>query len=133
MPIEYNQIKSMGLCNLPRMRWHRSTIVIPLIVMVSALIARVYGLADKPFWLDEVTTQRRLNLPISDLFADSFLYGQFPTYFALVRALNMPIIDEWTLRLPSAIFGAISVLLVTLIATEIRSPRAGLVAGVLMA
>jgi uncharacterized membrane protein len=42
-------------------------------------------------------------------------------------------IDEWMLRLPSAIFGSVSVLLVVLIATEVRSPRAGAVAGILMA
>jgi mannosyltransferase len=106
------------------MRWRRATIAIPLVLMAAALIVRIYGLADKPFWLDEITTQRRLNLSISDLFSDSFHFGQYPTYFALIRALHLPTFDEWALRLPSAIFGAISVLLVALIATDARSPRA---------
>jgi mannosyltransferase len=37
------------------------------------------------------------------------------------------------LRLPSVIFGAVAVLLVAVVATEIKSPRAGLAAGILMA
>jgi 4-amino-4-deoxy-L-arabinose transferase-like glycosyltransferase len=97
------------------------------------LAVRFHGLSDKPLWLDEIFTQRRANLPISDLIANSLSNKHFPTYFVLVRAFAAPIIDEWTLRLPSAIFGAISVLLVVLIATAARSPRAGLVAGLLMA
>jgi mannosyltransferase len=43
------------------------------------------------------------------------------------------IIDEWMLRLPSVIFGAVAVLLVALVATEIKSSRGGLAAGILMA
>ena len=115
------------------MSWHRTTVAIPLIPTALALAVRFHGLSDKPLWLDEIITQRRANLPISDLIANSLYNKQFPTYFVLVRAFDAPIINEWTLRLPSTILGAISVLLVALIATEVRSRRAGLVAGILMA
>jgi len=113
--------------------WPRATVAIPLIPTVLALAVRLHGLSDKPLWLDEIITQRRANLPISDLIANSLDNKHFPTYFVFVRAFDAPIIDEWTLRLPSAIFGAISVLLVVLIATAARSRGAGLVAGLLMA
>ena len=106
------------------MSWHRATVAIPLIPTALALAVRFHGLSDKPLWLDEIITQRRANLPISDLIANSLYNKQFPTYFVLIRAFDAPIIDEWTLRLPSAILGAISVLLVALIATEVRSRRA---------
>src|SRR5664280_734486 len=115
------------------MSWHRTTVAIPLIPTALALAVRFHGLSDKPLWLDEIITQRRANLPISDLIANSLYNKQFPTYFVLIRAFDAPIINEWTLRLPSTILGAISVLLVALIATEVRSRRAGLVAGILMA
>src|SRR5664280_1588393 len=115
------------------MSWHRATVAIPLIPAALALAVRFHGLSDKPLWLDEIITQRRANLPISDLIANSLYNNQFPTYFVLVRAFDVPIIIEWMLRLPSAILGAISVLLVALIATEVRSRRAGLVAGIFMA
>src|ERR1039458_6560850 len=115
------------------MSWHRATVAILLIPTALALAVRFHGLSDKPLWLDEIITQRRANLPISDLIANSLYNKQFPTYFVLIRAFDAPIINEWTLRLPSVILGAISVLLVALIATEVRSRRAGLVAGILMA
>ena len=115
------------------MSWPRAAVAIPLIPTALALVVRLHGLSDKPLWLDEIITQRRANLPISDLITNSLYNKHFPTYFFLVRPFDALIIDEWMLRLPSAIFGAISVFLVALIATEARSPRAGLVAGTLMA
>lgn len=115
------------------MRWHRLTFAIPLVPTALALAVRLYGLSDKPLWLDEIITQRRANRSISDLIANSLSNKHFPTYFLFVRAFDAPMIDEWMLRLPSAIFGSVSVLLVVLIATEVRSSRAGAVAGILMA
>ena len=115
------------------MRLHRLTLAIPLVLTALALAVRLYGLSDKPLWLDEIITQRRANRPISDLVANSLSNKHFPSYFLFIRLFDAPMIDEWMLRLPSAIFGSVSVLLVALIATEIRSPRAGVVAGILMA
>lgn len=115
------------------MRWHRLTLAIPLVPTALALAVRLYGLSDKPLWLDEIITQRRANRPVSDLIANSLSHHHFPAYFLFVRIFDTPMIDEWMLRLPSAIFGSVSILLVALIATEVRSPRAGAVAGILMA
>jgi mannosyltransferase len=117
----------------PIRRWHRLTPAIPLTLMAIALAVRLHGLSDKPLWLDEIITQRRANLAISDLIANSLSHRHFPTYFLLIRPFDAPVIDEWLLRLPSAIFGSVSVLLVALIATEVRSLRAGVVAASLMA
>lgn len=114
-------------------QWDRLTAVIPLIVAAIALAFRLYGLSDKPLWLDEVITQRRANLAVPDLITNSLSNRHFPTYFLLVRAFDPPLIDEWMLRLPSALFGAVSVLLVALIGREVRSRSAGLVAASLMA
>src|SRR5271166_4370010 len=101
--------------------------------MTIALAVRLHGLSDKPLWLDEIITQRRANLAVPELITNSLSHRHFPTYFLLVRVFDAPLIDEWMLRLPSALFGAISVLLVTLIVTEVRSRWAGIVAASLMA
>jgi len=115
------------------MTWFRTPVGVALIPGILAFAARLYGLSDKPLWLDEIITHVRANLPISDLIASSLHNSHFPTYFFLASAFDAPMIDEWTLRLPSAIFGAIAVMLVAMVATEIKTPRAGLVAGTLMA
>jgi mannosyltransferase len=113
--------------------WHRASLAIPIVPTAFALAARLYALSDKPLWLDEIITHGRANRPIWDLITNSFSNNHFPTYFILVRAFSPPIIDEWMVRLPSAILGTIAVFLVVLIATEVRSARAGLVSGLLMA
>ncbi len=84
----------------------RASFAIPIIPTALALAARLYGLSDKPLWLDEIITHGRANRPIWDLIANAFSNKHFPTYFIIVRAFNSPIIDEWMLRLPSAILGA---------------------------
>lgn len=112
--------------------WDRLAPAIPLILMAIALAVRLYGLSDKPLWLDEIITQRRANLPIPELITNSLSHRHFPTYFLLVRAFDGPLIDEWLLRLPSAFFGAVSVLMVALIGTEVRSRWTGIVAAGLM-
>ena len=76
------------------MHWHRLTLAIPLVPTALALVVRLYGLSDKPLWLDEIITQRRANRPISDLIANSLSNKHFPTYFLFVRAFDAPMIDE---------------------------------------
>jgi mannosyltransferase len=98
-----------------------------------ALILRLHGLADKSFWYDELFTWGRARLPLAQLAVDAFKHKQLPTYFLLVSPLASSANPEWTLRLPSAIFGAICVFLVAGAASELRGLVAGLVAGLLMA
>jgi mannosyltransferase len=115
------------------MAWKRAHIAVALVPALLALALRLHGLSDKPLWLDEIITQKRALLPFPELLSNSLANTHFPTYFLLVRAFDARIIDEMMLRLPSVIFGCVAVLLATLIATEVRSLRAGLMAGTLMA
>ena len=87
------------------------------------------GFSDKPLRLDEVITHVRANLPISNLIASSLHNKHFPDLFFLASTFDAPIIDEWMLRLPFVIFGVVTVMLVAMVATEIKTPRAGLAAG----
>lgn len=107
--------------------------MIALIIGAVALALRLHGLGDKPLWLDEIITNERAGLPIRQLITQSLESKHLPTYFLLVRPFASPVIDEWTLRLPTALFGATSVLLVTLVAAEAGSLRSGVAAGLLMA
>ena len=111
----------------------QSAAVIASIVAIVALGLRLHGLGDKPLWLDEIITWQRASLPIPELIDNAIRNEHFPTYFLLVRLFDAPVIDEWMLRLPSAICGAISVSMAVLVAAEAQSLRAGVVAGALMA
>ncbi len=115
------------------MRDHRTRIAVALLPALLALALRLYALGDKPLWLDEVITYGRALMPWRALVTDSLINKHFPTYFILVSPFDPSRIDEWMLRLPSAVFGSLAVLMVTLIATDVRSRRAGRAAGTLMA
>ena len=111
----------------------RATIALSVLLASLALALRLYGLSNKPLWYDEIITLKRASLPLAELVIDALRNWHYPTYFMLVAPFTTVDIDEWTLRLPSAVFGAVSVWLVTLVATEVRGARAGVVSGLLMA
>jgi mannosyltransferase len=105
---------------------------IPALVFFVALIPRLIDLASRPFWLDEVFTLQRATLPTAALVHDSFANHHMPSYFLLLSpfiALGHP---QFWLRLPSAAFGALAVMLVYLIAARIGGRLAGLVAALIL-
>jgi mannosyltransferase len=115
------------------MRWNGTIVAAVSTPTLLALALRLYDLSGKPLWLDEIITHKRALFPFAQLISDSLVNVHFPTYFVLVRAFDAPAINETLLRLPSAIFGSLAVFMAALIAAETRSPRAGLMAGALMA
>jgi hypothetical protein len=78
------------------MSWLRTPVAVALIPGMLAFVVRLYGLSNKPLWLDEVITHVRANLPISNLIASSLHNKHFPTYFILASAFDTPVIDEWS-------------------------------------
>lgn len=115
------------------MRDFRLRVAVAAAPALLAAALRLYDLGRQPLWLDEIITHNRALLPLPALISDSLVNRHFPTYFLLARAFDASLIDAWALRLPSVAFGSLAVLMVALIATEVRSPRAGLAAGLLMA
>jgi mannosyltransferase len=111
----------------------RIAAALPIALAVLALSLRLHGLADKPFWYDEILTLNRAKLPLGELIVSALRHKHYPSYFLLAAPFATAHHAEWMLRLPSALFGAICVFLVTRLTTEIRTPAAGLVAGLLMA
>ncbi len=56
----------------------------PLAVAILALALRLHGLADKPLWLDEVSTLHRATIGFAAMVGDSLHSKHYPTYFALI-------------------------------------------------
>ncbi|GGA45638.1 glycosyltransferase family 39 protein [Dyella nitratireducens] len=105
-----------------------------LAIVALSLAARLFRIDHQSLWLDEVFTLQRIHLDLSGLFADSFTNRHMPTYFLLLRLLSyfFGAGHAWV-RVPSALFGAMSVGMVYVIASRIGSRYAGVVAGLLMA
>jgi len=103
------------------------------VVFACALAARLWGIGDKPFWLDELTTLRRSALPFGALVRDSLSYHHLPTYFTLAAGVLPWSSGEAAMRAPSAVFGALTCALVAVAAGRVGGRAAALLAGLLMA
>jgi mannosyltransferase len=103
------------------------------VVCFIGFVARFYGIDSMPFWLDEVTTVNRSSLPFWNMVADSLANHHLPSYFAIAAVFGHYGMNEFVLRLPSAVFGAASCGVLFLIGRTLGGWRAGLVAGLLLA
>lgn len=101
----------------------------PFAVFVLALLPRLIGLGNRSFWLDEIFTLNRASLAPAAMALDSFQNHHMPWYFLLLSPLVHTVHPEFWLRLPSAIFGALSVVLVFIIARRIAGWQAGAAAA----
>ena len=98
-----------------------------------AFAARLHGLGDKPFWLDEVATFHRATASLPELVASSLHADHYPSYFLLTWLAAKFGASQWLLRLPSAIFGALAASVTYAIGQRIGGRASGAIAGLLMA
>lgn len=104
----------------------------PLAVFGLALLPRLIGLGARPFWLDEVFTLQRASLAPVALVQNSFLNHHMPSFFLMLSPLVGLGNPQFWLRFPSAVFGALSVMLVFMIAQRIAGRMAGVVAALVI-
>jgi mannosyltransferase len=110
-----------------------SAVSLPAAIGAAALLLRLYGLGDKPFWLDEVTSLRRATASLPDLVNDSLINTHYPSYFLVLWLVAKLGTGQWLLRLPSALCGAVAAALACVIGRRVSGARAGAIAGMLIA
>lgn len=98
-----------------------------------ALAIRLHDIAAQPYWLDELLTLRRAQLPFAELIADSFTNMHLPTYYLGVQLLPGLADGPAALRIPSALFGAATAGLAAAVAYRTVGATAGWTAGLLVA
>jgi len=113
-------------------RWLKHGATLPALIFAAALGVRLIDLGRRPFWLDEVFTFQRASLPRDALVHDSFVNHHMPSFFLLLHSLVPLGNPQFWLRVPSAAFGALSVMLVYLIGKQIAGRGAGLVAALVL-
>jgi 4-amino-4-deoxy-L-arabinose transferase-like glycosyltransferase len=103
-----------------------------LLVFAIALAVRVHGVSAKPFWMDEVTTLQRAGLPFGEMLRQSLFFHQLPAFF-VVTSWALPFgHDEFFVRLPAMLFGALSCALGFAVARALGGTACGLAAGALL-
>ncbi len=104
----------------------------PGLIFILALLPRVIDLGRRPFWLDEVFTLQRATLAPAALVKDSFANHHMPSYFLMLSPFIGLGDPQFWLRLPSAVFGALAVVLVYLIGAASAGRRAGCIAALIL-
>ena len=104
-----------------------------LLVFAVALLARLYDIAAKPYWMDEVTTLQRSNRSLLGLIGDSLAHHHMPAYFVLTSWLTPFGDNEGVMRLPSAVFGAAACWVLYRVGRKVSGRGVGLAAGLLLA
>jgi uncharacterized membrane protein len=111
----------------------RSFTVGTLAIFAIAIAVRLHGLDFKPFWMDEITTIQRASQPFLILVSDSLTFHHLPTYFLLMSWVVPFGINETVLRLPSAVWGALTCSVAAGIGRVVGGGATGLMAGLFMA
>ena len=105
-----------------------------LVVTVVALALRLWRIGDWPLWVDEAHTWRDVTIPIGKFWDSARAW--YPTSYLMLRSgLESGLLGEsegW-LRLPFAIMGAASVLLLGLYGRHLVGRSAALLAATLLA
>lgn len=107
----------------------------PLAIVLSALLLRLINLDGPALWYDESGSAWMASLPFARMIAATAGDTHPPLYLALlwfwVRAFG---VDEFSLRLPSVIFGVLAVVMVVAIGERLKLWRgATLLAAAIMA
>lgn len=100
-------------------------------VAVVAVVARLYGLDAESVWLDEAHTFTWARKTVPDIVAVATTGEHNPTYFVFMHYWLALGDDEWMLRAPSAVFGALAAVVTYGLGAIAGGLPAGVAAGLL--
>jgi uncharacterized membrane protein len=107
-------------------------ILIPLFILGLAL--RIFELGRKPLWLDEASSYFLTSQAnIADVWTAAFNDHHAPLHFIVLWIVRMAGTGEFWLRLPSAIAGSLTILVIFLLAKELAGEETALIAAALVA
>ena len=111
---------------------HNFIIVTALFILGLGL--RIFELGRKPLWLDEASSYFMTEQAnIADVWTAAFNDHHAPLHFIVTWIVKMAGTDEFWLRLPSAVAGALTIFVVFLLAKELAGENTGLIAAALVA
>ena len=112
---------------------HRLPLVLLLCVLALAAAVRLHQIDAQSLWLDEAYTYARAALPPAQSIAASIEKSHVPTYFLFMHYWLRLGDDELMLRLPSLIFGVLTVLAAFVLGRIAGGFRVGVLTALLVA
>jgi mannosyltransferase len=111
---------------------HATLAALGLVVLIGALL-RFHNLGDESLWRDEVSSWTQARGSFTDLIKQTANDNYPPLHnLALFAAINLFGDSEWSLRLPSAIFGVVNIIALYWLGTMTVGRTAGLVGAALL-
>ena len=120
--------------------------VLLIVILLLGAFLRVYGLGTESFWLDETDTARSTEFTVPQIiektYVDSTIFpdfwgkgaGSVPLYYILVNYWTEIFgLNEFKLRLLSALFGIISIYLIFLLGRFLFDSQVGLISAFILA
>jgi mannosyltransferase len=110
-----------------------SKIISALLLFFFALGIRVYDLADESLWMDELRQVSYYPHSFQQIIYDAASQSQPPLDYWIGHLVHYFAFSDFAVRLPSALFGAGSALMIVLIVSRISSWPVSLFFGLIMA
>jgi uncharacterized membrane protein len=111
--------------------WRGLAIPLGLIVGVAAWV-RIHDLARLSLWLDEGTTTYKMGFSLSELFRYTVVDNVPPLYYFLLGRLGSWIHSDFSLRLPSVVFGVATIPVLFFVAQWLFNQRVALLSSVFL-
>jgi mannosyltransferase len=102
-------------------------------IFFVALAVRIHGLSFQPFWMDEITTIQRASQPLFTIIVQSLTFHHLPAYFILISWIVHFGTGEMLVRLPSAVFSAMTCAVAAATGRVIAGRAAGALSGLFLA
>ncbi len=107
--------------------------ILLLLLLLSALLLRVYNLSGESLWLDEGTSIRRSKLNLIEIVPELITNVHPPLYFFILKYWLLIFGDsEFSVRFPSVIFGLCSIFMIYKLGSAIFNRTTGLISTLIL-
>jgi len=122
------------------MKINKTVLIVLVVILLFALFLRLYRLDHQSLWSDEIGSVNQSRPGVAEIFYVNLNPGN-TTYLAATPPLQYSIMhffllakdSDFMARLPSVIFGVLSILMIFIIGREFYGSRTGLFSALLMA
>ena len=112
-------------------RWRTSAIPLALILGLAGWV-RLHDLGRLSLWLDEGITTLKMTFSVGELFRYTVVDNVPPLYYIILHALGSWVHSDFSLRLPSALLGVATILVLFHISQLLFNQRTALLASLFL-
>ncbi len=114
-----------------------SSVIFLFFIVILALILRMHQLGEKSFWMDEIWSVTRSQVPLTQILQQKFKYGEAsygyqPLHYLFIHLALSFGKSEFAVRFPSVIFGLLTILLTYQVGKRFFDQKVALIGAFLL-